>query len=452
MAYYGDRGTGSGYRKSNRNNGSGRAQLLPADRYIKGGLKSRPLRTLDKPQATETRGSRGIQPENLKYLGSYNWVEEEAPTIIVPGSPPVWQERALPYHVPYDKGIRMIDQNGFRMGPASCLLPLFRAVDIVAEDNGDTSHEWSDVDVVTDRNGLRKLIRWLNHSGSDHDEPPREFRIDLQLGGNKTVLMHRWEKRTREIAAPPKSGCGISFERETTSPAQGCTRGTGHHRIVKYDFGGLKMVVRFEVDACTAPQPTSTTATRRASATASQAPPRRSTDNDAPNVDSLAEVLAGLGVSSTAVDPTPSPNTAASMVSVIRAGTQVPQDAIVELVTRADRFVHQFDWEEKYPQLLLSYTPHLFLGIHNRGLFDRVEKYSLGGAELRHVESDPNIQATFRRLVSVLRTIQNLVKEHGKRGRLTLVCQNGVLGVYERTTDAGVLPDAELLRFGALGL
>ncbi|KAI0671204.1 hypothetical protein C8Q78DRAFT_1131581 [Trametes maxima] len=450
MAYYSDRRTGSGYQRNNRAGGSGVAQTLPADRYIKDGLNSRPLRTLEKPQVTAIRGAGAIKPENLKYLGSYNWVEEEVPTIIVPGSPPVWQERTLPYHVPYDKGVRMVDQNGFRMGAASCLLPLFRAVDIVAEDNSDTSHEWSDVDVITDRNGLRKLIRWLRHSGSDLDEPPREYRIDLQLGGNKTVLMHRWEKRTREMAAPPKSGCGISFERETTSPAQGCTRGTGHHRIVQYDFGGLKMVVRFEVDACTASPPTSTT-TRGTSVTASRrAPPRRSTDNDTHNVDNLADALAGLGVSSTATGSNQSPNTAPSSVSVIRAGTQVPQDAIVELVTRAERFVHQFDWAEKYPQLLLSYTPHLFLGIHNRGLFDHVEKYSLGGAELQHVETDPDIQAAFRQLVSVLRTIQNLVKEHGKRGRLTLVCQNGVLRVYERTTDAGVLPDSELARFGVL--
>ena len=131
--------------------------------------------------------------------------------------------------------MRYVDQNGYRMGSAaSCLLPLFRAVDVVSEENADTNLDWSAVDFVTDRNGLRKLMRWLTHTGGDFAEPLKEFRIDLQLGGNKTVLMHRWEKRTRENAEPPRSGCGINFERESTRPAKGCERGTGHYRIIQY--------------------------------------------------------------------------------------------------------------------------------------------------------------------------------------------------------------------------
>lgn len=150
------------------------------------------------------------------------------------GSPPEWRNRAFPYRVPFDTGVRFVDQNGFRMASASCLLPLFRAVDIVSEDNADTTIDWNTVDIVTDRNGLRKLMRWLLYPGADSGEPLKEWRIDLQLGGKKTVLMHRWEKRTRENATPPRSGCGLNFERESTIPAKGCERSTGHHRIVQY--------------------------------------------------------------------------------------------------------------------------------------------------------------------------------------------------------------------------
>ena len=151
------------------------------------------------------------------------------------GSPPEWRGRKFPYRVRYDTGVRLVDQNNFRMAGASCLLPLFRAVDVVSEDNADTSLDWSAVDIVTDRNGLRKLMRWLLYPGIDlAGDPLKEFRIDLQLGGKKTVLMHRWEKRTREIVTPPKSGCGINFEHESTTPAKGCERSTGHHRIVQY--------------------------------------------------------------------------------------------------------------------------------------------------------------------------------------------------------------------------
>ncbi|EIW52480.1 uncharacterized protein TRAVEDRAFT_61376 [Trametes versicolor FP-101664 SS1] len=434
----------SGYRRGQPNRFNTRERdtsTLPPDRDLKEGLVSTPLQTLSKPQAVRIpQSGTAIQPERLKYIGSYNWVEEATPTIIVPGSPPVWRNRALPYHVPFDTGVRMVDQNGFRMGSASCLLPLLRAVDIVAEENADTSLDWASVDFVTDRNGLRKLMRWLGHSGTEWDAPLKEFRIDLQLGGAKTVLMHRFEKRTREIAMPPKGGCGINFERESTSPAPGCERSTGHHRIVQYELDGLKMVVRFEVDACTA-QPTSSPIGAPARTT------RPRTSNDAlPSIDSLADALGGLNFSSR---PTPAHNASGvPTITVIRAGSQVPQSAVVELVTRSQNYVDQFDWAEQYPQLLLSYTPHLFLGVHNRGTFDRVKKHALGSAELRPVETGPKIQRAFRQLVAILRTIQDLVKAQGQRGRLTLLCQDGLLKVYKRTSNAGCLPEDELVRFG----
>ncbi|KAI0775565.1 hypothetical protein BD413DRAFT_278470 [Trametes elegans] len=408
---------------------------LPPVRDLKEGLQSPPLKGLPKPAVPTAADTGPIMPAKLKYIGSYNWVDDYDPTIIVPGSPRIWTERQLPYRVPSDTGIRMVDQNGFRMGSASTLLPLFRAVDLVAEENADTTLDWRDVDIVTDRNGLRKLMRWLRHSGHEWDEPLKEFRIDLQLGGEKTVLMHRWEKRTREMAKPPKSGCGLNFERLTTSPAPGCERGTGHHRIVRYEMGGLNLVVRFEVDACTAqPTPPIRTTARKSA----------STSNDASNVDDLADALTGLGVTSSTSNNDAPPEA----ISVIHAGSQVPQDAVVELVTRSQLYVKQFDWNEQYPQLLLSYTPHLFLGVHNRGKFDRVKKHTLGDTELRHVEKDEHLQRTFRQLITILRTIQDLVKEHGQDKNLTLLCNDGAtLKVYERTSGTGCLTEKELERF-----
>ncbi|KAI8986168.1 hypothetical protein BD414DRAFT_51449 [Trametes punicea] len=439
--HYRGRGRSSGYRGNYRGQSTARLgplPTLPPDRIIEEGLESEALQTLAKPSPTSTsQGSRAIKPENLRYIGSYNWVEETTPTIIVPGSPPVWRERTLPYDVPFDAGVRMVDQNSYRMGGSSSLLPLFRAVEVVAQENGGGSPDWSTIDFVTDRNGLRKLMRWLRHSG---DQDLKEFRIDLQLGGSKTVLMQRWEKRTREIAVPPKSGCGINFERESTSPAPGCERSAGHHRIVEYELDGLKLVVRFEVDACAAKRtpPGPTTAARSIHS------PRK--DTNATSVDDLANALAGLGVSSATPNAAYS-STKSSSITVIWAGSQLSQNEIVELVTRSERYVNNLDWKEIYPQLLLSYTPSLYIGLHNRGTFRRIEKYTLGSSELRHVETDPTIQQTMRQLVSVLRTIQQLVKEHGERGKLSLVCRGGFLKVHERTSDAGTLPDSELARF-----
>lgn len=90
--------------------------------------------------------------------------------------------------------------------------------------------DWSSVDFVTDRNGLRKLLKWIDAAPGD---PPRDFRIDLQLAGSKTVLMNRWEQITKEQPQTRRS-YGFNFEESTTVPSPGCERGTGHHRIITY--------------------------------------------------------------------------------------------------------------------------------------------------------------------------------------------------------------------------
>ena len=47
---------------------------------------------------------------------------------------------------------------------SSPLIPLFRAVEAVAEDNADISLDWPSVDIIANRSSLRKLLRWIRHS------------------------------------------------------------------------------------------------------------------------------------------------------------------------------------------------------------------------------------------------------------------------------------------------
>lgn len=113
--------------------------------------------------------------------------------------------------------------------PTAVLLPLITAVDKSHEaSDSPAAFDWSaeKIDFVTDRNGLRKLMRW-----TDGADPDREFRIDTQLAGN-TVLLNRWETRTRVNYSGYTFG--FNFEKASTDPALGCENSTGHHRIVKY--------------------------------------------------------------------------------------------------------------------------------------------------------------------------------------------------------------------------
>ncbi|OSC98061.1 hypothetical protein PYCCODRAFT_1045292 [Trametes coccinea BRFM310] len=270
---------------------------LPPPRDMMQGVLVPALQSFSPPEVAHP--DEPISLVNFRCIGSYTWRDGADPTIIVPGSVRAWRDPSLPITVRSDNGIRMLNENGYRMGPASSLIPIFRAVDafIPARHDGKLGElagddewpnpavEWPAVDIVTDRNNLRKLMRWLREYRVDPVSPPpstssttatsdigdadtankpagstpateaewdprKDFRIDLRLGGDKTVLMDRWAIFDRERVVPPKGGCRDNFIREAMAGPPGCNNSAGHYRIVQYEIDGLNLVVRWEVDAC----------------------------------------------------------------------------------------------------------------------------------------------------------------------------------------------------------
>jgi hypothetical protein len=384
------------------------------------GLRPTSLQTIAIPTITSV--AKDVTITNLKSIGSYNWMNASSPTIMVPGSPPEWQNKATPYQVPADTGMFFVDQNGFRMQSA-VLLPVIMAVDKMQEaSDSPGAFDWCDekIDFVTDRNGLRKLLRWIDAAGTT--PAPKDFRIDTQLAGS-TVLLNRWETRTRVKFSG--TSYGFNFEKASTDPALGCEESTGHHRIVKYDLNGLKMVVRFEVDACI-PTSAQTSGTKK----------------KVESIDDLADKLAGTSL---AAKSSISTSTSSHGLTVHNGGAVVPHSSLVELTTRSERNAAQFDWNDAYPQLFFSRTPHHFLAVHNRGRFVEVNKRQLGSSELQAVER--KIQPNLKKLRAALDLIKDVVLKHGQRGRLTVVCREGKLEVFERTSNVSCLPDEVMARF-----
>jgi len=109
--------------------------------------------------------------------------------------------------------------------PKAVLLPLVVAVNKRTEMACMPLFDWSSVDIVTDRDNLLKLTGWVSGLA-------RDFRIDLQLAGEKTILMTRWSERYMELFNGRTYG--HSFGKESTVPAPGCKNTAGHHRIVTY--------------------------------------------------------------------------------------------------------------------------------------------------------------------------------------------------------------------------
>jgi len=391
------------------------------------GLVSKPIHTFSKPADP---GGDEILIRDVHYMGSYNYVNSPNPTILVPGSPPVWRERRLPYRVPRDSGMRFVDQNGYRM-PSCPLLPMFRAIDLLVEEDSDSIDlpEWSDVDFVTDRNALRKLMRWLNDDGS-----AKQFRIDTQLAGSGTILLNRWERRTREEPDPKIWTYGLNFEFESTTVVEGCERSTGHFRTIRYNFDGMLLVVRSSVDACLT------------------APAAEPAPTSSANVDGLLSMLSGMSVktadspgSTRRSDDTSTRSAPVIGLQVRRAGAIVPQESIIEMATRSKKRIAEYDWVDVFPQLWLSQTPHHFLAAHDRGTFEAITKRTLDGAELKRIQAES--QAGFRRLRRALQDIKELVMKHGKQGRLSLVFRDGELQALQRVSQESCLPESVMERF-----
>lgn len=137
------------------------------------------------------------------------------------GSPGVWMD-SNPRRVPQDTGVVFIDQNSFRMGSRiSPLTPIFRAIEEMHE--GINSYDYTNLDVVSDRNNLRKLLRWATGD-------PSSFEIDIDCAG-RTCLFTRREVKDSELVVGFK-GFGHEYEKAATRAAPGCENATGHHRII----------------------------------------------------------------------------------------------------------------------------------------------------------------------------------------------------------------------------
>ncbi|KAF7300427.1 hypothetical protein HMN09_00926400 [Mycena chlorophos] len=433
---------------------------LPVDRDIMDGLEPTVLQLLSVPRDNDLRD---VEIRDMRELGSYNWTNASAPTIVVPGAPRMWEDPRVPFVVEPDTGVSFVDQNSYRSPNGQSLIPLLAAVERTHELNtrhsssSVESFDWAgaEIDLITDRNSLRKLLRWIDGRSTvpGGDGKVKDFRIDTQLApGGRTVLFTRWEKRNEEQMTGWTYG--FNFEKKTTSPPRGVPESTGHHRIISYDFRGIKIVMRFEVDACV-PGPAGPTrpgdtglddlTSRLANMRVNNGTRGRGTfspnnraQNNFPSVSSLT---------STRATASPEPFTASHGLTIIEGGpsSRVSHSQLLELTTRSTFRANAMDWHENYPQLWLSGTPYHHLGVHNRGRFERIVKRQLGGPEFDQVRRD--VMPSMRKLRTVLGEVIGLVKAHGARGRLTLVCRDGRLGVYERESMESCLPEEMLERF-----
>jgi len=202
----------------------------------------------------------------------------------------------------------------------------------------------------------------------------------------------------------------------------------GHHRIVAYDFGDLRLLVRFEVDACF---PTDV----------------------APTLDDLISQTASLGISSSQPSDK-SVSNAVNGLKIVKSGDLlIPQQNLIELTSRVSG--GKIDWGNIFPQLYLSGTSRLIIGYHDAGNFHQIKHFNTEDTDdetMRNAKT--KTQDGLNRLALVLGLIRDAVLDltdddaSGDRSErlLSLVCQEKKLKLYERT-GGSKLPEELVAHF-----
>ena len=196
----------------------------------------------------------------------------------------------------------------------------------------------------------------------------------------------------------------------------------------------MKMIVRFEVDACLPSGANTSTGTSDTKSSAKEAPEQ--------TLDDLADALGSMNLLRTPTTPSSTSSWPSPTLDIIHAGTQVPQEALLEVASRSVYYIDRLDWNELYPQLALSQTPGLRLGVHERGTFTELRECQVDSDDGAGVGGPPDslpaqrrdTAAQFVRLARVLEDVQELAiaRGPGPVGSFSLVCEGGELRVYGR--------------------
>ncbi|KND86376.1 hypothetical protein TOPH_08989 [Tolypocladium ophioglossoides CBS 100239] len=347
-------------------------------------MVSRTIAEISRLDLQDPNTSRLASITAVKYLSSYNWIEGVTPTIAVPGSPPLWTAPKALQRLKKDSGLVYIAQNAARH-PDSPLEPLFRSLYIT-----NLSFDIRSIDVVTDRNNIRKLLSFVN-PGVTRNEL-ETFTINIEVTQN-TAILCRSETATQEYIGPHDfRGFGHEFEKKyTTTQINGST---GHHRIISYCFCDLNFVVRHETDGYV-----KNNASIRVS------------DQEEPEVNSLSGILGTLSLSSTR---SPIHTTlAGSKLRIENSGQVVPLESTLEIKTRTIK--KPLDIREIAPQLWVSQTPKVVRAYHDRGWFYEPEVEDVA-IQLKSWEAAN--QTDLRKLGDLIKKIILVVKTGG--GKATI--------------------------------
>ncbi|KAG6318232.1 hypothetical protein E4U44_008078 [Claviceps purpurea] len=339
---------------------------------------------------------------DVKNVSSYSWIDIPTPTIVVPGTPPLWNPPVTDEPLPKDSGLYSIEENAVRL-PGSPMAPMLRAVFTT-----NPSFDIRSIDVISDRHNIRKLLTFIDPSSDSNNS--EKFTIRLELVGH-TLLLCRHEKvMTRYIGRNQYLGHAFEFMKAYT--ASQIDDSAGHFRIVSYRFCGLSFLICHEPDGFVSPESEEDVA--HEGLLDRPKSPTRSRNERPPST----------------VDPS------LKKVIVRHKGETVPLESIFDIKTRTKgkglRFRHIA------PQLWLSQTSKLVRAFHEVGCFQKPRVEDVGAKIQKwEVENQENL----RKLGALLGKIITVITGRGGRGILRFDVKKGTLMISRDKDESGMLSE-----------
>lgn len=318
-----------------------------------------------------------------------------------------------------DSGRHFIDQNANKI-PDYPFEVVFQAAELM-----NPAVRFDEIDVLTNRNSLRKFFTFCKGRAQD------SFRVNLHLV-HDTLIIERCVKSTTEfLYGSGNSGFGHNFEKAVTRLPQGLENSSGHHRVLRYDFGGLKCAVRFEVDA-SYDDPSTLGETERQVSKA---------QSNGEEIASLATAFSSMAVNKTGSGPT------GGSADMIRRGAGTEQASVAELKSRKDhRSKPKPEW---LPQLWLGRTRYLITGHHEKGIFDEVHVHDLR-EQLEAWEKNEANQEALQKMAVLLSRLRDVVRANEAKPCVVL-CEKAVkppvLRIHASTSGKGPLPASVMEKF-----
>ena len=325
--------------------------------------------------------------------------------------PPSWTPLPGPTKLSEDSGKYFRDQNAARYPPH----PFQPAVEAILEQQPDVNT--SEIDIAACGSTLGNLLRFVRHED-------RAFRMLVEVVGNTVFLVRRENSPTELI--PGVHGFGHTFPEAYTTWDKQVKGSESHQRIIRYSFGGMKCLVRFEADGYLA----------------HLVPKQSPAPTNNIGVEDDINVALSFQFGETAIDSIQPSDDQPASITIQHGGQLIPQESIFDLKTRSFRKKDTDVLGNEIQRLWISQIQNFVLAFHTDGVFEETEINSQNVQDkVKRWEADN--ADTLRKFISLLRKVV-LFARGWEDGRLELNRDEGaqVLEFRKQCSDAGtVLPN-----------